>query len=35
MDRMNVAQDVDRWRVLINAVMKVRVPQNAGNLFTS
>jgi hypothetical protein len=28
-------QDSDRWRVLVNTVMNLRVPQNAGNFLIS
>ena len=31
MDWIDVAQDRKRWRTLVNAVMNLRVPLNAGN----
>jgi hypothetical protein len=31
----DLAQDRDRWRVVVNVVMNLRVPYNAGNLLTS
>ena len=33
MDTIDLAQD--RWRALVNAVMKLRVPKNAGNFLTN
>jgi hypothetical protein len=35
MDWIDMAQDRDRWQVLVSAVMNLRVPQNAGNFLTS
>jgi len=35
LDWIDVAQDRYRWRALVNAVMKIPVPQNAGNFLTS
>jgi hypothetical protein len=35
MDGIKLAQDSDRWRTLVNVVMKLRVTENAGNFLTS
>jgi hypothetical protein len=35
MDWIDMAQDRDMWRELVNAVMNLRFPQDAGNLLTS
>ena len=35
MDWIELAQDRDRWGALVNVVMKLQVPQYAGNFLTS
>jgi len=35
MEWIGLAQDTDRWRTLVSAVMSFRVPWNAGNFLTS
>jgi hypothetical protein len=33
-DWIGLAQDTDKWRALANAVMNLRLPQNAGKLWS-
>jgi len=35
MDWIDLAQDKDRWQAIVNAVMNLQVPYNAGNFWTS
>jgi hypothetical protein len=34
-DWIDLAQNGDRWRALVNEIMNLRVPKNAGNFLTS
>jgi hypothetical protein len=35
MDWIDLAQDMDSWWALVNALMNLQVPQNVGNFLTS
>jgi hypothetical protein len=35
MDWIDITEDSDKWRAVVNVAMKLKVPQNAGNFLTS
>jgi hypothetical protein len=35
LDWINLAQNMDKWQGVLNTIMKLWVPQNAGNVFCS
>jgi len=35
LDLINLAENSEKWRAFVNKVTKLRVPQNAGNFFTT
>jgi hypothetical protein len=35
MDWIDLAQDRDQWQALVNTVMNLRIPYNAGKFFSS
>jgi hypothetical protein len=35
MDWFDLAQDREQWRTLVNTIMNLRVPQNAGKFLSS
>jgi len=35
MEQINLNQDTDKWRALVNKVLKLRAPKNVGNFLTT